>query len=49
MTEWQAAQGVALNSNGNLCGVCVDCVAGRLNFCHQATMETALGVRSSSD
>lgn len=41
--EWQVGQRVAVNPNGNVCGRCVYCISGRPNFCHQATMETALG------
>jgi threonine dehydrogenase-like Zn-dependent dehydrogenase len=37
---------VALNPNGNVCGVCEYCRAGRPNFCHRATMETALGLQT---
>jgi threonine dehydrogenase-like Zn-dependent dehydrogenase len=43
---WAAGQRVAVNPNGNICGVCEYCVAGRFNFCHQATMETALGLQA---
>ncbi|MER5913932.1 alcohol dehydrogenase catalytic domain-containing protein [Streptomyces sp. NPDC001982] len=45
VTGWHVGQRVAINPNGNVCGVCADCVAGRPNFCHQATMETALGLQ----
>jgi threonine dehydrogenase-like Zn-dependent dehydrogenase len=44
--DWTAGQRVAVNPNGNVCGVCEYCVAGRFNFCHQATMETALGLQA---
>lgn len=43
---WSAGDRVALNPNGNVCGVCEHCRAGRLNFCHLATMETALGLQA---
>jgi threonine dehydrogenase-like Zn-dependent dehydrogenase len=43
---WSAGDRVALNPNGNVCGVCEYCHAGRPNFCHQATMATALGLQA---
>lgn len=43
---WTVGQRVAVNPNGNVCGICEYCVAGRFNFCHQATMETALGLQA---
>lgn len=45
VTGWRVGQRVAINPNGNVCGVCAHCVAGRPNFCRQATMETALGLQ----
>ncbi|MFC9842733.1 zinc-binding dehydrogenase [Streptomyces sp. NPDC127595] len=42
---WEVGQRVAVNPNGNVCGRCVYCASGRPNFCHQATMETALGLQ----
>ena len=42
---WQVGRRVAVNPNGNVCGVCRYCRTGRPNFCHQATMETALGLQ----
>lgn len=42
---WQVGQRVAVNPNGNVCGVCRYCLSGRPNFCRQATMETALGLQ----
>lgn len=42
---WEVGQRVAVNPNGNVCGRCVYCLSGRPNFCHQATMETALGLQ----
>jgi threonine dehydrogenase-like Zn-dependent dehydrogenase len=43
---WEAGQRVAVNPNGNVCGTCEYCRAGRPNFCHQATMETAVGLQA---
>jgi threonine dehydrogenase-like Zn-dependent dehydrogenase len=43
---WEVGQRVAVNPNGNVCGTCEHCRAGRPNFCHQATMETAIGLQS---
>ncbi|MFJ1609864.1 alcohol dehydrogenase catalytic domain-containing protein [Streptomyces sp. NPDC088253] len=45
VTGWHVGQRVAVIPNGNVCGVCTYCVTGRPDFCHQATMETALGLR----
>jgi len=42
---WTIGQRVALNPNGNVDGTCSACLSGRPNFCHQATMETALGLQ----
>lgn len=42
---WAVGQRVALNPNGNVDGTCVHCRAGRVNFCRQATLETALGLQ----
>jgi threonine dehydrogenase-like Zn-dependent dehydrogenase len=43
---WEVGQRVAVNPNGNVCGVCEYCRSGRFNFCRQATMETALGLQA---
>ena len=43
---WEDGQRVAVNPNGNVCGSCEYCRAGRPNFCHQATMETAIGLQA---
>jgi threonine dehydrogenase-like Zn-dependent dehydrogenase len=45
VTGWRVGQRVAINPNGNVCGVCTYCLTGRPNFCRQATMETALGLQ----
>ncbi len=46
VTDWGVGQRVAVNPNGNVCGVCQFCRSGRPNFCHQATLETALGLQA---
>jgi hypothetical protein len=45
VTAWSVGQRVAVNPNGNVCGICVFCTSGRPNFCRQATLETALGLQ----
>ena len=47
VTGWSIGQRVAVNPNGNVCGVCDFCRSGRPNFCHQATLETALGLQAN--
>lgn len=42
---WTPGQRVAINPNGNVDGTCEYCLAGRPNFCRQATMNTALGLQ----
>jgi 2-desacetyl-2-hydroxyethyl bacteriochlorophyllide A dehydrogenase len=46
VTGWAVGQRVAVNPNGNVCGVCAYCRSGRPNFCRQATLETALGLQA---
>src|SRR5690349_7128643 len=46
VSGWSVGERVALNPNGNIDGTCESCLAGRFNFCHHATMETALGLQS---
>ena len=46
VNDWNVGQRVAVNPNGNVCGVCEFCRSGRLNFCRQATLETALGLQA---
>jgi 2-desacetyl-2-hydroxyethyl bacteriochlorophyllide A dehydrogenase len=46
VSGWSVGERVALNPNGNIDGTCEFCLTGRTNFCHQATMETALGLQS---
>jgi threonine dehydrogenase-like Zn-dependent dehydrogenase len=47
VANWNIGQRVAVNPNGNVCGVCEFCRSARPNFCHQATLETALGLQAS--
>jgi threonine dehydrogenase-like Zn-dependent dehydrogenase len=42
---WDVGQRVSVNPNGNTCGECEHCLAGRLNFCVQATLERAVGMQ----
>jgi 2-desacetyl-2-hydroxyethyl bacteriochlorophyllide A dehydrogenase len=46
VADWNVGQRVAVNPNGNICGVCKFCKAGQPNFCRQATLETALGLQA---
>ncbi len=46
VSGWRVGQRVAVNPNGNVCGVCPFCLTGRFNFCRQATLETALGLQA---
>jgi threonine dehydrogenase-like Zn-dependent dehydrogenase len=46
VADWSVGQRVAVNPNGNVCGVCKFCNAGQPNFCRQATLETALGLQA---
>src|SRR6476620_1859413 len=46
VADWSVGQGVAVNPNVNVCGVCKFCKAGQLNFCLQATQESALGLQA---
>ena len=43
---WHAGQRVCINPNGNTCGVCEACRAGRLNHCIPATRERAVGLQA---
>jgi 2-desacetyl-2-hydroxyethyl bacteriochlorophyllide A dehydrogenase len=38
-------QRVVVNPNGELCGVCRECLAGRANLCFRATRERCVGVQ----
>jgi 2-desacetyl-2-hydroxyethyl bacteriochlorophyllide A dehydrogenase len=46
VTGWRVGQRVAINPNGDTCGVCEHCRAGRLNFCVPATLERAVGLQA---
>src|SRR3979409_176521 len=46
VADWSVGQRVAVNPNGNVCGICEFCTTGRSNFCRQATLETALGLQA---
>jgi threonine dehydrogenase-like Zn-dependent dehydrogenase len=46
VTGWRIGQRVSINPNGDTCGVCEHCLAGRLNFCVQATLERAVGLQA---
>jgi threonine dehydrogenase-like Zn-dependent dehydrogenase len=45
VTGWTVGQHVAINPNGNVCGICRWCRSGQFNFCVQATLETAVGLQ----
>jgi 2-desacetyl-2-hydroxyethyl bacteriochlorophyllide A dehydrogenase len=45
VTGWEIGRRVAINPNGDTCGVCEYCLSGRLNFCVQATLERAVGLQ----
>jgi 2-desacetyl-2-hydroxyethyl bacteriochlorophyllide A dehydrogenase len=47
VANWSIGQRVAVNPNGNVCGVCEFCRSSRPNFCRQATLETALGLQAN--
>jgi 2-desacetyl-2-hydroxyethyl bacteriochlorophyllide A dehydrogenase len=42
---WEIGQRVSVNPNGNTCGVCENCRAGRRNHCVHATLELAVGLQ----
>ena len=46
VTGWHAGQRVCINPNGDTCGVCEACRAGRLNHCVPATLERAIGLQA---
>jgi 2-desacetyl-2-hydroxyethyl bacteriochlorophyllide A dehydrogenase len=45
VTGWEIGQRVSVNPNGNTCGVCENCRAGRWNHCVHATLELAVGMQ----
>jgi threonine dehydrogenase-like Zn-dependent dehydrogenase len=46
VSGWRVGQRVAINPNGDTCGVCEACRSGRLNHCIPATMERAVGLQA---
>lgn len=46
VSGWRVGQRVAINPNGDTCGVCEACRSGRLNHCVPATMQRAVGLQS---
>jgi threonine dehydrogenase-like Zn-dependent dehydrogenase len=46
VSGWRVGQRVAINPNGDICGVCEACRSGRWNHCIPATMERAVGLQS---
>jgi 2-desacetyl-2-hydroxyethyl bacteriochlorophyllide A dehydrogenase len=43
---WHVGQRVCINPNGDTCGVCEACRAGRLNHCVRARLERAVGLQA---
>ncbi|HXN33784.1 MAG TPA: alcohol dehydrogenase catalytic domain-containing protein, partial [Polyangiaceae bacterium] len=43
---WHVGQRVCINPNGDTCGICGACRAGRLNHCVPATLERAVGLQA---
>jgi threonine dehydrogenase-like Zn-dependent dehydrogenase len=41
---WTIGARVVVNPNGNVCGRCGPCLAGRFNLCHVAVFEAGIGV-----
>jgi threonine dehydrogenase-like Zn-dependent dehydrogenase len=46
VAAWHVGQRVCINPNGDTCGVCEACRAGRLNHCVPATLERAVGLQA---
>jgi len=46
VTGWRVGQRVAINPNGDICGVCEACRSGRWNHCIPATRERAVGLQT---
>jgi threonine dehydrogenase-like Zn-dependent dehydrogenase len=46
VSGWHVGQRVAINPNGDTCGVCEACRSGRLNHCIPATIERAVGLQA---
>jgi D-arabinose 1-dehydrogenase-like Zn-dependent alcohol dehydrogenase len=43
---WHVGQRVCVNPNGDTCGACEACRAGRLNHCIPATLQRAVGLQA---
>jgi threonine dehydrogenase-like Zn-dependent dehydrogenase len=46
ISGWRVGQRVAINPNGDTCGVCEACRSGRWNHCIPATRERAVGLQT---
>jgi threonine dehydrogenase-like Zn-dependent dehydrogenase len=46
VSGWRVGQRVAINPNGDTCGLCEACRSGRLNHCLPATTERAVGLQA---
>ena len=46
VAEWQVGERASVNPNGNTCGICENCRAGRPNHCVPATLELAVGMQA---
>lgn len=46
VTDWQVGQRVSVNPNGNTCGICENCRAGRWNHCVVATLQLGVGLQT---
>jgi threonine dehydrogenase-like Zn-dependent dehydrogenase len=46
VSGWRVGQRVAINPNGDICGICEACRSGRWNHCIPATMERAVGLQT---
>ena len=46
VSGWRVGQRVAINPNGDTCGVCEACRSGRWNHCIPATMERTVGLQA---
>ena len=46
VSGWRVGERVAINPNGDICGVCEACRSGRWNHCIPATRERAVGLQS---
>jgi len=46
VSGWRVGQRIAINPNGDTCGVCEACRSGRWNHCIPATRERAVGLQA---